>query len=170
MSKVYEVNQDMQESVKRGYEATDIKLRPVVMLLVILTVAGVIGHLVLWGLHTLVTNRLEAGDPAPPPVARQDQTPPEPRLQTAPRLDWETMIREHNQRLNSYGWADQPGGAVRIPIEQAIRLTAERGLPVRPDPIPFPQSPNVQESDDLESEGGQPPDSDARTRPQAEDE
>jgi hypothetical protein len=33
--------------------------------------------------------------------------------------------------LQSYGWIDQQKGVVRIPIERAMELTAERGLPVR---------------------------------------
>ena len=34
--------------------------------------------------------------------------------------------------LDNYSWVDKPGGAVRIPIERAMELTAQRGLPVAP--------------------------------------
>ncbi len=33
--------------------------------------------------------------------------------------------------LHSYGWIDQQKGIVRIPIERAMELTAQRGLPAR---------------------------------------
>lgn len=36
-----------------------------------------------------------------------------------------------DQRLHSYGWVDQQAGVVHIPIERAMELLAERGLPVR---------------------------------------
>ncbi len=36
--------------------------------------------------------------------------------------------------LDYYSWVDKPGGAVRIPIEQAMELIAQRGLPVAPQP------------------------------------
>lgn len=39
--------------------------------------------------------------------------------------------REKDQaRLNSYGWIDKESGVVRIPIEQAMAVVAESGLPV----------------------------------------
>jgi hypothetical protein len=36
------------------------------------------------------------------------------------------------QRLNSYGWVDQQAGIARIPIDRAMALLAQRGLPTRP--------------------------------------
>ncbi len=33
--------------------------------------------------------------------------------------------------LKSYGWIDRDKGVVRIPIDRAIEILAERGLPVR---------------------------------------
>ena len=33
--------------------------------------------------------------------------------------------------LESYGWIDKTAGTVHIPIDEAIRLTLERGLPAR---------------------------------------
>jgi hypothetical protein len=34
--------------------------------------------------------------------------------------------------LDNYSWVDQPGGKVRIPIERAMELLAQHGLPVAP--------------------------------------
>ena len=34
--------------------------------------------------------------------------------------------------LNNYSWVDQAQGKVRIPIERAMELIAQRGLPVAP--------------------------------------
>jgi len=45
----------------------------------------------------------------------------------------EDMIAQREQaeaRLNSYGWVDKEAGVVRIPIDQAMALVAEKGLPV----------------------------------------
>jgi hypothetical protein len=33
--------------------------------------------------------------------------------------------------LDNYGWVDKNAGIVRIPIDEAIRLTLQRGLPTR---------------------------------------
>ena len=37
---------------------------------------------------------------------------------------------EESALLDSYGWVDKDAGTVHIPIEDAMRLTLERGLPV----------------------------------------
>lgn len=52
-----------------------------------------------------------------------------PLLQVKPEEDLRWM-RDHNAiDLNSYGWVDRPNGVVRMPVERAIDLLAERGLP-----------------------------------------
>ena len=57
--------------------------------------------------------------------------PPEPRLQTNPREDLRALRAREDAVLNSYGWVDKTAGVVRIPIDEAIKLTVQRGLPVR---------------------------------------
>jgi len=39
---------------------------------------------------------------------------------------------EEDKMLNGYGWVDQAHGIVRIPIDRAMDLVAQRGLPARP--------------------------------------
>jgi hypothetical protein len=71
------------------------------------------------------------GDPAPAPLAEPaGRVPPEPRLQTLPFADIESQRAEEHDVLTSYGWADEKAGTVRIPIDEAMRLIAKRGLPV----------------------------------------
>jgi hypothetical protein len=45
---------------------------------------------------------------------------------------------EAEARLNSYGWVDKQTGVVRIPIEQAMAIIAEDGLPVGSLPTATP--------------------------------
>jgi hypothetical protein len=59
------------------------------------------------------------------------QLPPEPRLQISPQQDMRQMRAAEMAALHSYGWVDRQAGIVRIPIERAIELLAERGLPAR---------------------------------------
>jgi hypothetical protein len=54
---------------------------------------------------------------------------PAPRLQTNPAAELSAFRRAEDARLASYGWVDRSGGIVRLPIERAIALAAERGLP-----------------------------------------
>ena len=48
----------------------------------------------------------------------------------APR-DLKQYKEEQDKLLNSYGWVDQQNGIVRIPIDEAMKLLLEKGLPVR---------------------------------------
>ena len=64
-------------------------------------------------------------------IGQRDRVPPEPRLQTNPREDLRTFRAKEDELLGSYGWVDKNAGVVRIPIEDAMRLTVERGLPAR---------------------------------------
>jgi hypothetical protein len=63
---------------------------------------------------------------------------PEPRLQYDDVKDVTDMRRMENEKLNNYGWADQQRGIVRIPIQRAMQILAERGLPSGSAPPPAP--------------------------------
>ena len=65
-------------------------------------------------------------------LQRPKETPPEPRGLEHP---WEQLpvLRSTEDRvLNSYAWLDQKTDQVRIPVDRALDLIAERGLPVAP--------------------------------------
>jgi len=55
---------------------------------------------------------------------------PEPRLENDERSQLLGIITAQEQTLNSYGWADENSRTVRIPIDRAMELLAQRGLPV----------------------------------------
>jgi hypothetical protein len=66
-------------------------------------------------------------------VAELTQTFPTPRVQTDDgNQDVADLHAREELLLNNYTWADQKAGKVRIPIERAMELIAERGLPVAP--------------------------------------
>lgn len=69
--------------------------------------------------------------PPPPPMseAMRQTAPPEPRLQAAPAEDLTAMRREEARLLEHAGWIDRARGTVRVPIDVAIDVLAERGLP-----------------------------------------
>lgn len=65
----------------------------------------------------------------------QPRQPPAPNLQTQPFQDIFTLRQSETTRLGSYGWVDQEGGIARIPIDRAMELILQRGLPTRPDGV-----------------------------------
>src|SRR5689334_704243 len=56
---------------------------------------------------------------------------PQPQLQTTPVLDLKAIREEEERTLHSYGWVDKPKGVVRLPIDRAMDLMVQRGLPAR---------------------------------------
>lgn len=71
---------------------------------------------------------------------------------------------QEEARLNSYGWIDQEAGVARLPIERAMALIAEDGLPVgriepetpTPEPSPSPTNTPVPETGSETLEVGTP--------------
>lgn len=62
--------------------------------------------------------------------------PPLPRLQVQPAQDLEQYKYEQQRTLETYGWVDKRMGVVRIPIDRAMDLLLQRGLPARQTPPP----------------------------------
>ena len=55
--------------------------------------------------------------------------PPAPNLQTQPFKDVYLLRQGENEKLDSYGWVDKEGGVARIPIDRAMEVMLQRGLP-----------------------------------------
>lgn len=89
------------------------------------------------------------------PVAEAPPRPPAPRLQAAPAQDMRDMRQAENAHLQSYGWVDRTAGIARIPIDRALELVAEQGLPTWPDEPRPPASAPTPEADPPAPEGRQ---------------
>ncbi len=73
-------------------------------------------------------------------AARIEKNFSQPRLETNERIENNDFRLQEEQKLHSYGWADQQGGAVRIPIDRAMELIAQRGLNTTPRAGTTPES------------------------------
>jgi hypothetical protein len=60
--------------------------------------------------------------------------PPEPNLMFNEHeaTNQQDFRADENKMLNGYGWVDQTHGIVRIPVDRAMDLLVQRGLPARP--------------------------------------
>jgi hypothetical protein len=67
--------------------------------------------------------------------------PAGPSLQPLPALDLARFRAEEELALGTYGWVDKDKGIVRIPIERAMGLLAERGLPAAATTLPAAAQP-----------------------------
>ena len=138
------------------YDRTDLSARGILLFLAGLLVAGIFIELVLWGMFRFLSHStlFVQGNPSPL-VQAQKATPetapgstlqntgqvntavfPEPRLQTNDVYDVEQMLqREHAILYPSQPFEDSTG-TVHIPINEAMALIVERGLPVKPSAPP----------------------------------
>jgi hypothetical protein len=74
------------------------------------------------------------GNPAAAMLNERPKLPPEPRLQAEPKVYLKDLRADEDAILSSYGWVDPNKGIVRIPIDQAIDIVAQKGLPSKPSP------------------------------------
>ncbi len=77
-----------------------------------------------------VFGKMDVVESPQPQVITREQVKA-PRLQIHEAMDLASRVQKDRQELNSYGWVDRNSGIVRIPIDRAIDLTLQRGLPAR---------------------------------------
>lgn len=116
-----------------SHEETDVNIRGILGFAVALIAVAIVVHLLIWVLFRFFDARAARPTTVEYPLAVQQENrlPPEPRLQTNPREDLRELRDSEEQVLTTYGWVDRNTGVVRIPIEDAMKLTIERGLPAR---------------------------------------
>ena len=124
------------ENPEVHHETTDVNFRAILAFGGGLIIVGVGISFLVWLLFGYFTSREAQRVPPEYPLAvsQGERVPPEPRLQTAPREDLRDLRASEDVMLDSYGWVDKNAGIVRIPIDEAIRLTLQRGLPTRKEP------------------------------------
>ena len=116
-----------------GYEKSDLTVKPVAAFAIVLTVvvAGVL-VLILWMLGFFAA-RLPAppgAGPTPAKSAAVRSGPKEPPLQVDTMRNLWSMRAAEDALVTSYGWVSREAGTVRIPVDRAMELLVERGLPV----------------------------------------
>lgn len=116
---------------KEGYERRDANIRALLQFAFWLFVTLVLVMLgTKWVFFYFA--RTQPLGPPPTPFESARVLPPKPRLQVEPKVDLRNYREVQQERLASYGWVDQHNGVVRIPIDRAMDMLLDRGLPTRP--------------------------------------
>jgi hypothetical protein len=115
------------------YEKSDVHSAKVVRAGVGILVVLAVFFALMWMLQGVLL-RFEQNAQVPPhplasTLARTE--PPLPRLQPNPRADLLALRAQEEAVLETYAWIDKGRGTVRVPIERAMELLAQRGLPAR---------------------------------------
>ncbi|HVS01187.1 MAG TPA: hypothetical protein VMT16_00310, partial [Thermoanaerobaculia bacterium] len=95
---------------------------------------AILGALVGWGLLVMLRGWHQRAEPPAPviPEARQAPMVPGPRLLATPERELAALRAAEEEALHAYRWLDQQGGVASIPVERAIELALERGIPAAP--------------------------------------
>lgn len=120
----------LEAAIDAGHEDDSVRSRLLWITGVAFAVILVIAMVAIYVLQPLMVASQEADYPPGNPLAQSygRVEPPAPRLQVDPALDIFEHRKAEEQVLTSYGWVDEKAGVVRIPIERAMALLAERGI------------------------------------------
>ncbi len=123
------------EDIAAGYERSD--MRPGVVLF------GALALLLILAIILVAVTTLEAVMTGVPPSisrpgdligglqAAPEPTPPAPALESYPGQTLDPYMAAEQQKLTTYRWVDRQAGVAAIPIDQAMDLVAQQGLPAR---------------------------------------
>ncbi|HLH17059.1 MAG TPA: hypothetical protein VKX45_07550 [Bryobacteraceae bacterium] len=115
-------------------EHRDVNVRAVFWTGVGLLVALWIIVLLMYPLFAFFRRERAEAEAATPAASRGLTVPPGPRLQSNPRRDLQEFRKYEEGQLNGYHWVDHARGVVSLPIERAIEILAQRGIPPQPAP------------------------------------
>jgi hypothetical protein len=138
------------------FERRDIGVGGVLYFLAGLAVAGIVIHFVVAGLYRYLENRSEAQQKAVSPLVTNpvrdtrtlppqfktdsegtdyqkylEKSFPAPQLEIDERTELDKVRLYEENTLSTYDYVDKNAGTVRIPIDRAMDLLVQRGLPTR---------------------------------------
>jgi hypothetical protein len=121
------------ENPEVAHEDSDVNVRAILGFGGALTLVAVLLHLFLWWLQGLYQRQTvrEQTPRYPMAIERDGALPPQPRFQRNPQQEMRDLRARQEALLNGYGWVNKENGVARIPIEEAMRMIVERGLPAR---------------------------------------
>jgi 7-keto-8-aminopelargonate synthetase-like enzyme len=128
-----------------SYEERDVKAGTIYGYLFALG-AAVLASLVICVYVLRLTTNFAASSDTPPPPSRKAlgpnyrELPPEPRLQGIPghekdpQQDLRDKLKADTEANEKFEWIDKNAGIAQIPVEDAMKIIAEKGLPAAPAP------------------------------------
>jgi hypothetical protein len=124
---------DNPDNVDVVHEESDVNVGAIIRYGIGLLLVGAVVHVLLWWLLGTYERQNERAQTQMYPLAagQGDRLPPFPRIQENPQQELQELRAKQKAQLEGYGWVDKEAGVARIPIEEAMKMVIERGLPTR---------------------------------------
>jgi hypothetical protein len=134
---------DMRQYEDADFEREDLGAKPILLTLAGIAIGIVVLYFAVDGIYRLMSHYDQTHQPVVSPlkpavkadtrVANDEDLEkfPEPRLEKDERKNLKDARVAEDDTLYSYGWVDEKAGVLRIPIDRAMELIAQRGLPTR---------------------------------------
>ena len=131
-----------------GFEREDLSTRGVFAFMIGLAIVGIVIYFIIVGMYSFLDKYERSQMATASPLATSKGAMSRvvtqadmdkafkdngaPMLETDERGQFRAFLTNQENQLNSYGWVDEKAGLAHIPIERAMELTVQRGLPVYP--------------------------------------
>jgi hypothetical protein len=142
-----------EQSKQVGYEVRDANVKGLLGFGVAMAIVLFIITVAMIGVFRYYAHTQNLG-PTASPFENSRTIPPLPRLQAAPHTDILEYWDSEQKALHSYGWVDRQKGIAHIPIDEAMRMVVQRGLPARAASPPSSITPLESTQTSAESAGG----------------
>jgi hypothetical protein len=130
-----------------SFEARDITTTTIYWYLIVLVLAVAASFGVCVYILRYTTTFVEQSHTVPPASRMEHSSefhplPPEPRLQgvpgslSDPQSDLRKKIHDDTEANEQFGWVDHNAGIAQIPVKDAMKILAEKGLPAVAPPGP----------------------------------
>jgi hypothetical protein len=116
-------HETQKSSTIGSHETRDVNVRRIALIVTTLLIICAIAMLAADFYLRLVTSYRQASAPRAP------EGFPQPQLQKIPAAELQQLQSRFHRELTTYGWIDPGRGSVRIPVERAMELLVQRGLP-----------------------------------------
>jgi hypothetical protein len=120
-----------------SFESSDVQTKSILAYLMYLAIAVIVTFALCIYIFRYATNFAAQSDTPPVPVHQgiAPTMPPEPRLQgilgheTDAQQDLRNKVKEDTAANEKLGWIDEKAGIAQIPVKDAMKIIAEKGLP-----------------------------------------
>ena len=121
------------DNVEVVHEESDVNVSAILRYGLGLFLVAVVVHAFLWWLLGIYEGQHQRAQTQVYPMAagQQNRLPPAPRLQSNPQQELRELLARQKAVLEGQSPANKDASVTRMPIDAAMKMIVERGLPTR---------------------------------------